>query len=126
VTPDEAKAFVKRYSFGYPLKEWGAELYAETRVPQVRLLIHLVLRAPHRDTGELGVCVYTEGIDSAALEYGGPPLLQHVIHGLCRHAVLHELDESLLFDGIRARDPHASRKPHANPARTSPDVSTPV
>jgi hypothetical protein len=70
------------------------------------LLVRVTLRVRHRDTGNW-VMVLSEGRIPWHALTRGDELLHHMVMNQLRRAIIHELDECLLWDGRPLKDPHA-------------------
>lgn len=114
MTPEEAAAFLNRFTLGYPFKAWGGEIRATAQGGLLAVDI-LFRQAPHRDTGVASGGIaqrsWLEGAFFLAEPKAAQDRLARWLEVQLKHAVMHELDESLLFDGKRVFDPHTKDTP---------------
>jgi hypothetical protein len=69
--------------------------------------VRLIMRVRHRDTGELVRVENRQSISWYVFEQrDGREVLFHCVRHLMYEGLRHEVDESLLYGGIRVSDPH--------------------
>lgn len=120
MTFDDARREVESITIGWPLKALDVQL-ALTRSSyrgEHRLII--AWRAPHRDTGQVGEpLVFDTMLDELELRHSDAARLRSRVHDMLRMALMHELAESFLVNGVRVLDPHATPAERAALERAS-------
>lgn len=68
--------------------------------------VTLTMRVQHRDTGEMGPISLTQQVSWREL-VGIPDAYQKLVHRMAKFALLHELEECFVVNGMRVMDPHS-------------------
>lgn len=114
MTPEAFVTLVnERMSVGFPFKAWGVLLRAthEERERFVNVRVTMS-RTPHRDTGHAGAVAQLCSLDVLLLErWGDRDAADYIRRHLLLELARHEMDESILIDGVRAFDPHREDAP---------------
>ena len=87
-------------------KHWPRNL---PRMQEERLFIRLVARVLHRDTAEPVTINFSKTIYKTPVDVS-PGYLAAMVRDALREMMTHEIDECLLQDGVRVREPHPDRR----------------
>ncbi len=131
MTYAELQRLVASTTFCGGLRVWGAQLWCRYLEggPNIegRVTVGLLLKAlPDRDSGLMdgraGLAEdHLPGSALAAMDTEGA--LEWVRRVVIRHLVLHELDESILYRGVRVFDPHRPAQDVSGAIRRADEVA---
>lgn len=111
MTPGEFKAFATRLSFGAGLSLWKPSIRIALAAHEDALEVTVQAQVPDRLVcGEPVPLLMTECFALYYLEHLDERAAMALLLGLIRKLVIHEMDESIRFDGVILQDRHAAEQ----------------